>query len=58
MKLKILSLLVLMALAPVIGSSVYADSTYTEKLEFGAGLEETLGHFWAIEQNLDDNNSV
>ena len=58
MKLKILSLLVLMALAPVIGSSVYADSTYTEKLEFGAGLEETLGHFWAIEQNLDDNNAV
>ena len=47
-----------MALAPVIGSSVYADSTYTEKLEFGAGLEETLGHFWAIEQNLDDNNAV
>jgi hypothetical protein len=47
-----------MALAPVIGSSVYADFTYAEKLEFGAGLEETLGHFWAIEQNLDDNNAV
>ena len=28
-----------------------------EKLEFGAGLEETLGHFWALEQNLDDNNA-
>jgi len=28
-----------------------------EKLEFGAGLEEALGHFWALEQNLDDNNA-
>jgi len=58
MKLKILSLFVLMALSPIIASSAYAESSYVEKLEFGAGLEETLGHFWAIEQNLDDNNAV
>ena len=33
------------------------DEIREEKLEFGAGLEETLGHFWALEQNLDDNNA-
>ncbi|HSD04984.1 MAG TPA: PEFG-CTERM sorting domain-containing protein [Nitrosopumilaceae archaeon] len=27
-----------------------------EKLSFGSYLEETLGHLWALEQNLDDNN--
>jgi hypothetical protein len=36
-------------------SSVYADED--EKLNFAGYLEETLGHFWAIEQNLDDNNA-
>ena len=33
------------------------DVIRDEKLEFGAGLEEALGHFWALEQNLDDNNA-
>ena len=33
------------------------DEIRDEKLEFGAGLEETLGHFWALEQNLDDGNA-
>ncbi|MCV0372309.1 MAG: hypothetical protein K5793_01970 [Nitrosarchaeum sp.] len=28
-----------------------------EKIEFGAELQETLGHFWALEQNLDENNA-
>jgi predicted secreted protein with PEFG-CTERM motif len=28
-----------------------------EKLSFAGSLEETLGHFWAIEQNLDDGNA-
>jgi hypothetical protein len=32
-----------------------ADSE--EKLEFGSELQETLGHFWALEQNLDENNA-
>ena len=36
---------------------VLADSTTESKLDFAAGLEETLGHFWAIEQNLDDKNA-
>lgn len=34
----------------------YADS-YQEKIDFASSLEETLGHFWALEQNLDDNNT-
>jgi len=33
----------------------FADSE--EKLEFGSELQETLGHFWALEQNLDENNT-
>lgn len=35
----------------------FAESTYDEKLSFVGSLEETLGHFWAIEQNLDDKNA-
>lgn len=38
-------------------SSAFADTDYDEKLSFAGSLEETLGHFWAIEQNLDDNNA-
>jgi predicted secreted protein with PEFG-CTERM motif len=34
-----------------------ADSAYDEKLSFASSLEETLGHFWAIEQNLDEGNA-
>jgi predicted secreted protein with PEFG-CTERM motif len=34
----------------------YAD-TEDEKLSFAGSLEETLGHFWAIEKNLDDHNA-
>ena len=58
MNVQILSLFVLMALSPVAVSAAHADAGYTEKLEFGAALEEALGHFWAIEQNLDDNNAT
>jgi len=35
----------------------FADSTRDNNLEFAGTLEETLGHFWALEQNLDDDNS-
>jgi predicted secreted protein with PEFG-CTERM motif len=35
---------------------VSAES-YQDKAEFASSLEETLGHFWALEQNLDDNNA-
>lgn len=36
-------------------STAHADEY--ESLDFAGYLEETLGHFWAIEQNLDDNNA-
>ncbi len=32
-------------------------ASYMERLDFAAGLEETLGHFWALERNLDDLNA-
>ncbi len=35
----------------------FAHAEDDEKLSFAGSLEETLGHFWAIEQNLDDNNA-
>ncbi len=28
-----------------------------DKLSFASSLEETLGHFWALEQNLDEKNA-
>ena len=50
----------LIALTLIIFSSVpisYADSQRNDKLEFAGTLEETLGHFWALELNLEDDNS-
>jgi len=38
-------------------SSIPSFAEEDEKLAFAGYLEETLGHFWAIEQNLDDNNA-
>ncbi|MGY5140552.1 MAG: PEFG-CTERM sorting domain-containing protein [Candidatus Nitrosopumilus sp. Bin_571-38] len=35
----------------------FAESDTDAKLEFAGTLEETLGHFWALEMNLDENNS-
>ena len=48
-------LVALMVFAIVSLPMAFADSE--EKLEFGSELQETLGHFWALEQNLDENNS-
>ncbi|WP_052755563.1 hypothetical protein [Candidatus Nitrosotenuis cloacae] len=39
------------------GAFSFAHAEEDEKLSFAGSLEETLGHFWAIEQNLDDNNA-
>ncbi len=36
---------------------VFAASHNDDKLEFAGTLEETLGHFWALEQNLDEENA-
>jgi len=41
----------------LVSQNAYAESTYDEKLSFAGSLEETLGHLWAIEQNLDDKNA-
>ncbi len=38
-------------------SFAFADSNRNDKLEFAGTLEETLGHFWALELNLDEKNS-
>ena len=38
-------------------SQVAFGDAYEEKLDFASSLDETLGHFWAIEQNLDDGNA-
>jgi len=35
----------------------FADSAIDDQLEFAGTLEETLGHFWALEMNLDEKNS-
>jgi len=35
----------------------FAASHNDDKLEFAGTLEETLGHFWALEQNLDEGNA-
>ncbi len=53
------SFLFILALIAVVSSTsfAFADAEYDEKLAFAGSLEETLGHFWAIEQNLDDNNA-
>lgn len=50
--LGILSIIVL-ASSPL----AFADSDIDSKLEFAGTLEETLGHFWALEMNLDESNS-
>lgn len=42
-----------------IPSLVFAteDDSMSEKIEFGAALEESLGHFKALEDNLNDGNT-
>lgn len=35
----------------------FAASDDDGKFEFAGTLEETLGHFWALEQNLDEKNA-
>ena len=35
----------------------FAGSAIDDQLEFAGTLEETLGHFWALEMNLDEKNS-
>ncbi|MGI0041326.1 MAG: PEFG-CTERM sorting domain-containing protein [Nitrosopumilaceae archaeon] len=51
-------LLSLMTVFLISNATIYPTFAQTndEKLEFASYLEETLGHFWALEKNLDDDN--
>jgi len=49
----ILAILLVFAIA----SFPMASADSEEKLEFGSEIQETLGHFWALEINLDENNA-
>ena len=44
-------------LITILPSQIALAESEDDKLSFAGSLEETLGHFWAIEQNLDDNNA-
>jgi len=58
MKQSTTSIIMTLALIAILPFQLsFAESAYDEKLSFAGSLEETLGHFWAIEQNLDDNNA-
>ena len=53
----ILTLLLTSVLLTATFSQVVSAESYQDKIDFASSLEETLGHFWALEQNLDDNNA-
>ena len=57
MNKKILSVIFTTVLVLLLSENAYAESEYDEKLGFAKALEETLGHFWAIEQNVDAGNA-
>ena len=49
--------LLFVAFIGITGSSQIAFADYEADLAFAGGLEEALGHFWAIELNLDERNA-
>ena len=55
----VVMLLMVAALAVTVPASVHAesDTDMSEKVQFGATLEEVLGHFKALEDNLDESNA-
>lgn len=53
----ITSTIVAITLITILPSQFALAESEDDKLSFAGSLEETLGHFWAIEQNLDDNNA-
>ena len=54
----IMTMVAFTAILPHTVHAQYFGVTYPESVEFAAGLEETLGHFWALEQNLDEGNTT
>lgn len=55
MKTKVITAVIATLLFAVGFSSAHAAEN--EKLDFAGSLEETLGHFYALELNLDENNA-
>lgn len=53
-------MLAVAALVAVLPTSIHAesDTEMSEKVQFGAALEEILGHFKALEDNLDGGDEV
>ena len=51
------SIIVAITLITILPTQLSFAEFEDEKLSFAGSLEETLGHFWAIEQNLDDGNA-
>ena len=59
--IKIATIVILMTVMFVVTQPLSAHGasyTLTEKVEFGSALEETLGHFKALEDNLDAGDGV
>ncbi len=56
-KVTMLTLLMTSVLFTTTFSQVVSADPYQDKVDFASSLEETLGHFWALEQNLDDKNA-
>ena len=57
---KIIALTILITsvlLTPATTSQFASAESLQEKADFASSLEETLGHFWALEQNLDEENA-
>lgn len=54
---KITAITLIASILIAIPASQVALADNQEKLDFAAGLEETLGHFWALEKNLDEGNA-
>jgi predicted secreted protein with PEFG-CTERM motif len=52
-----LTLLMTSVLLTTTFSQLSSAESYQDKVDFASSLEETLGHFWALEQNLDDKNA-
>ena len=56
-KVTIFTLLMTSVLLTSTFSQVASAESYQDKADFASSLEETLGHFWALEQNLNGKNA-
>ena len=56
-KVTMTSILITSVLLSITFTQIVSADSSQDKANFASALEETLGHFWALEQNLDDNNA-